>query len=117
MDYFVYAATSLSILAAMLSLMLRGYDGIGRSHTRPTGGASRRSVLTGFAVAGAGVIAIIGAALPTFHAVFDFGLLAALGAVLVVLGFGYAASVRLVPAIERKGRSRTTRSVPRLSDL
>ena len=65
MDYFVYAATSLSILAALTTLLVRCLEGAADRRSRRGKAARRRTVPTGFAIAGAGVIVLIGAALPS----------------------------------------------------
>ncbi|MEO1490822.1 MAG: hypothetical protein AAFV19_01555 [Pseudomonadota bacterium] len=118
MDYFVYAATSLSILAALTSLLVLGVESRDRRSAHRPNRSGLRTLPIGFAVAGVGVILLFGAALPRFHAMFDDGLVAAIGAVLVLLGIGFAIGTHIARArATRPRRARPVRTVPRLSDL
>ncbi len=118
MDYFTYGAASLSILFTLTALLLRTCDGLEHRRGKCIDEAGRRAVPRGFAIVGLGAITLVGAALPTFKDIFDYGIVAALGAVLVILGLGYMLGARFVaPVIKVRKRLRPIRRVPRLSDL
>lgn len=118
MDYFVYAAASLAILVALTSLLVRTLNGPDRRRQHSTDPFGRRAFRCGFVVAGAGIVVLISATVPSFHKGFEFGIIAALGAVMIGLGIGYALGVRVFAAARRRRRrARPVRAVPRLSDL